>query len=349
MAQQVSEEIEVHYVPLQYYFHKEKMRPPNGQEGFIYKGTTYVPLRFAAYSLDKAVLWDQDTYTVTIQEPTRQEKVLIRDYKLNRIVKELNNRQKAMVNSTVDPTTISVYFESVQYIFDGKPKWPDEESPGMIYKDTLYVPLRFVSESLGLKVTWDQETYTVAVDFAKPKEESKPNKPVEQPNDRTDTPDHPDKPDNPAGGNHPGTNPGPIPGQNPGQSPGPNPPVTNPGGGSGGGNSGGNGNTETPKTSYESIIQDAESEISSLQSKAESELASIVNEFKQTKDVSLITQGQNLLSGFDNEFEGIMNDLTKELSQNGYDTQAVQSYREQYEQVKAQKEQEVINDLFPSK
>ena len=35
--------------------------------------------------------------------------------------------------------------------------------PAKIYNDRVYVPLRFVSECLGLKVDWDGETQTVII------------------------------------------------------------------------------------------------------------------------------------------------------------------------------------------
>ncbi|MGN7382096.1 copper amine oxidase N-terminal domain-containing protein [Paenibacillus sp. SAFN-117] len=323
-AQQISEEIQVYYAPLKFKMNGENMRPPEGQEGFIYLGSTYVPLRFVAYSLDKAVLWDQETYTVTIQEPSKQEKAMIKDYKLNRVVRT----PEAASSEPVSPTTISVYFETVQYIFDGKQKWPEEGLPGMIFEDTLYVPIRFVSESLGLEVSWDQDTYTVTI--GKKETPKKPDEPSERPEDTPEEQtDVPNPPNNSGESANPGT---------PGS------------GGNGGGNDDGSGDSGdgTAKPSYDSIIGGAEAQIGSLQSKAESELSAIINEFKQTKDSSLITEGQNKLNGFDNEFNQIMNDLSNDLSSNGYDTSAVQKYREEYERIKSEKEQEVINDLLSS-
>ncbi|WP_144941279.1 copper amine oxidase N-terminal domain-containing protein [Paenibacillus sp. 32O-W] len=339
-AQQASEEIQVYYVPLKIKIHGENMRPPDGQEGFIYLGSTYVPLRFVAYSLDKAVLWDQETYTVTIQEPSRQEKAIIQDYKLNRVVRT----PEAASSEPVSPTTISVYFETVQYMFDGKQKWPEEDLPGMIFEDTLYVPIRFVSESLGLEVGWDQDTYTVTIGKketpkkpVEPTEEPSEEQPEEAPKEQIDFPIPPNNSGGPGIPSYGGGG-----GGNNGGSGGT--------GGGGGGNNGGSGGTGggATKPSYESIIGEAEAQISSLQSKAESELSAIINEFKQTRDSSLITEGQNKLNGFDNEFDQIMNSLSNELSRNGYDTSAVQEYREEYERIKSEKEQEVINDLLSS-
>lgn len=340
-AQQISEEIQVYYVPLKFKIHGENMKPPEGQEGFIYLGSTYVPLRFVAYSLDKAVLWDQETYTVTIQEPSRQEEAMIQDYKLNRVVRT----PEAASSEPVNPTTISVYFETVQYMFDGKQKWPEEDQPGMIFEDTLYVPIRFVSESLGLEVGWDQDTYTVTI--GKKETPKKPEEPAKEPSGEQsgetskEQIDFPSPPNSSGGPGIPSYSGGGGGGGNNGGSGGT---------GGGGGNNGGSGGTGggATKPSYESIIGEAEAQIGSLQSKAESELNAIISEFKQTKDSSLITKGQNKLSSFDNEFNQIMNSLSNELSRNGYDTSAVQEYREEYERIKSEKEQEVMDDLLSS-
>lgn len=158
VAEQVSTTIDAYYAPIQFEFDSGYLSPPVEQKGFIYNDSTYVPLRFVAYAIDKAVDWDSDTYTVTIREPGKSEKVTISEYKLNRRVEKLQNRLDL---SKLQSTSIPVYFESVNYVFDGVSKLPPENLPGLIYQDSLYVPLRFVSESVGQKIEWDPTTYTV--------------------------------------------------------------------------------------------------------------------------------------------------------------------------------------------
>jgi hypothetical protein len=58
---------------------------------------------------------------------------------------------------------IEVYFRPVQYFFDGVKKMPSEGSQGFIYKNKLYVPLRFLSESLDKAVFWDEPNTSVYV------------------------------------------------------------------------------------------------------------------------------------------------------------------------------------------
>ncbi|WP_216625933.1 copper amine oxidase N-terminal domain-containing protein [Paenibacillus planticolens] len=71
------------------------------------------------------------------------------------------------------PVGIDVYFRKLQYFFDGVNKQPPQDLQGFIYKDTTYVPLRFLSESLGKPVSWDDATSSIYVGD-KPSQSSSP-------------------------------------------------------------------------------------------------------------------------------------------------------------------------------
>ncbi|MFM9328704.1 copper amine oxidase N-terminal domain-containing protein [Paenibacillus mesotrionivorans] len=173
-AEQVSTTIEAYYAPVQFEFDGSYLAPPSDQRGFIYQGSTYVPLRFVAYALDKAVEWNPDTYTVTIRKPGKAEQVTIDEYKMNRKTEKLNGSPDL---SALHPTSLAVYFENVKYVFDGTSKQPSDDLPGMIIEGSVYVPLKFVSESVGRKIEWDPATYTVkaAIVEASPKPSTSPS------------------------------------------------------------------------------------------------------------------------------------------------------------------------------
>jgi foldase protein PrsA len=59
-------------------------------------------------------------------------------------------------------TQIEVAFRNLTYMFDGVEKTPTD-AKGFIYEGTTYVPLRFMSDSLGKKVAWDDATSTIWV------------------------------------------------------------------------------------------------------------------------------------------------------------------------------------------
>ncbi|EFI70127.1 hypothetical protein JIN86_15490 [Lysinibacillus sp. HST-98] len=58
--------ISVSQDPINYYVDKVEKVPPEGQSGFNYQGTIYVPMRFIAESLGEEVTWDGKTKSVYI-------------------------------------------------------------------------------------------------------------------------------------------------------------------------------------------------------------------------------------------------------------------------------------------
>lgn len=58
--------IAVQFLQLKYHFDGVEKTPATGKTGFIYEGSTYVPLRFAAESLGKSVVYDNKNLEVHI-------------------------------------------------------------------------------------------------------------------------------------------------------------------------------------------------------------------------------------------------------------------------------------------
>ncbi|MFJ5564192.1 stalk domain-containing protein [Lysinibacillus xylanilyticus] len=58
---------------------------------------------------------------------------------------------------------ISVFQDTINYYVDKVGKKPQEGQSGFIYEGTTYVPLRFIAESLGEKVTWDGKSKSVYI------------------------------------------------------------------------------------------------------------------------------------------------------------------------------------------
>lgn len=58
--------ISVNFLPLKYFFDGVEKKASSDQKGFIYNGTTYVPLRFVAESLGKEVGYDAPTTSIYV-------------------------------------------------------------------------------------------------------------------------------------------------------------------------------------------------------------------------------------------------------------------------------------------
>ncbi|MEG1662326.1 MAG: copper amine oxidase N-terminal domain-containing protein, partial [Clostridiales bacterium] len=97
----------------------------------IEDGRTLVPVRAVGEALGASVEWNQKTRKVTVK-----------------------NSQDTIV-LTIDSNAATV---------SGLPKPLDV--PARIVAGRTVIPLRFVSENFGARVTWDQASYTVTIDTA---------------------------------------------------------------------------------------------------------------------------------------------------------------------------------------
>lgn len=95
---------------------------------FIENDRTLVPMRTIFESLGAAVVWDDETHTVFAAIG-------------NNVISIQTGEKTAFVNS--QPKTL--------------------DTAAKIVNDRTFVPLRFVSESLGCKVDWDASSQTVTI------------------------------------------------------------------------------------------------------------------------------------------------------------------------------------------
>lgn len=162
-AATAEQSIEVYKVPMQFTFDETRLAPPADQQGFIYNNSTYLPLRFVVHSLNQAVEWDGATSTVTIYEPEGHERAEIDAYNSNNQTADTDATPVTNVKPTLAPTSINISTRKVTYKVGGETIVPTSDLEGFIINDRLFVPLRFVSNSIGYEVDWDQSTYSVAM------------------------------------------------------------------------------------------------------------------------------------------------------------------------------------------
>lgn len=157
-----AKKLNITWNPAIYEFNGVKMQPTASEQGFVYNYSTYVPLRFAAYGLNQSVHWDQKTKTVSVSVPNAKEQVLITEYQKNAQYRAL----KGSSDQNVSSAKIDVEQITITYLFNGEQKQPKAELPGIAYKGRIYVPLRFVGESLGQIVKWDKSTNAIIMTSA---------------------------------------------------------------------------------------------------------------------------------------------------------------------------------------
>lgn len=155
-----SKTIKVSFAPIHYVVDGADYAPPEAQLGFISsEGNTYVPLRFVASILNKTVAWDGPNSKVTVTAPTSEDWKTIREYLTTQEVK--NSSIQPVDKSTMKMTSILINTREVNYEFDGKLVKPNAKTPGLFYNNSIYVPLRFIYESLGYAPSFDASTYVI--------------------------------------------------------------------------------------------------------------------------------------------------------------------------------------------
>ena len=116
-----------------------------------YKGTTYLPVRAVSNMLGVAVDWDGETQTVLLSDPADGRTAA----KNGSTVKTVSG-QKEIQAYLASGITVK-YNGEVQAMTDaaGNTVYP------VSYEGTTYLPVRAVSNMLGVAVDWDGETQTV--------------------------------------------------------------------------------------------------------------------------------------------------------------------------------------------
>jgi len=266
---------------------------PSGQYVFAVNGTSYVPLRFVSYALKKTVEWNGNTSTVTVAEPTKDQLVILNEYLMNATARNGNALTKGDVAIKVTP-------KAAKFIFDGKEKKITSGQSAYMLDGTLYVPVRFMSESTGVAIQWDPVKKQITGESKLYQEQNKGN--------NTNLPSGPDK----------GTT------------------GNNAGGNNGGGSNGGSiGNPGVPaKPTYESITASAEQRLTTLEDNTKNQLIDLALTYLKTTDKAekkkLVEQGNSIVASATAQFNQIVSETEKQLTANGYSTKIIAEYKTKF-------------------
>lgn len=115
--------ISVYFQPFTYFFDGQEKKPADGK-GFIYEGSTYVPLRFVSEALGKSVDFDPETNSIYVGEHPAKNK-LTEDDAVSLIRAQQHLEDNRNVHVEVDHIEESRYVVHVYEIVI------DDESTGM--------------------------------------------------------------------------------------------------------------------------------------------------------------------------------------------------------------------------
>lgn len=281
--------VQVESQPIRLVFDGKELTLPKGLYAFLYQGRTYIPIRYLSYALLKQVDWDGTKNEVKISEPTKEQ--------LAELKKQLLMASGGKTSQEKRKLTMKV--KEAKLLFDGKTKALPKGQTMFIHDSSIYVPLRFLAESIGTKVEWDPVTKTVSG-------KSKAYQASE--GDGED---------------------GEAPGKDGVEAPGGNGAVPGAGGGSGGGGGGVPG-----KATYEQITSSAESRLYSLQAACESTLFDTVLQYPSADEAgkaAVIEEIYAEIAACTADFERIISETTSALTEGGYSTAIIADYRAAFE------------------
>jgi len=288
-------------IAVSYNFDGQELTLPSGLLTFAYQGTTYVPVRFVSYALQKNVQWDNKAKKLKITEPSTSEKVAIREKLINAV---------ASAPSTASAKSVRVLPISASYEVEGKKQQVPAGQFSFSHDGTLYVPLRFIAEVAGVDIAWNGKEQKITGRSAAYVSS--------QPSDNAGG--------TPSAGGQPTT------GETKPSTPTTGEPAAT--GTPAGGTAGGGSAAAPGAASYASITSAAEAELNALNSRSRSELLSLVQQYLRTSNTAekqrLLAQGESKLSGFTSEFEGIVSRTESQLKAGGHDTSIISQYRDRF-------------------
>ncbi|WP_083938111.1 copper amine oxidase N-terminal domain-containing protein [Paenibacillus daejeonensis] len=289
---------------IQMQFDGQRLSLPSGQFAFIHEGRTYIPLRFFANALQKGVAWDSKSRTVTVSEPTAQEQVSLREWLMN----------AARTTTASQPVkSITAVPMEAKLVFHGQAKVLPQGQSIYNVDGSTYVPVRFMSESVGTAINWNAQSKSITAES-----EAYRNNQGQQPGTT--------QPGN-NGGTTPGTGTGNGNGGNTGGTPSTGGNTGTPGGGTGGG---GGGSTATQA----SIEADAKAKLDTLRNSCVASIESLGLQWFGEKDAAkrqqLYTQAEAKVNECTVNFERIVADAEAQLKAGGFSTSGLQAFRDQF-------------------
>ncbi|MFD1772536.1 stalk domain-containing protein [Paenibacillus rhizophilus] len=269
------------------------LQPPEGQYIFIYNNSTYVPLRFISYALQKSVSWDAKNMKVTVAQPNSRELTVIKEYLMN----AGNPKTSVAVTKTVALSKVNA-----SYVFNGSIKSIPQGLSSYILNGNLYVPLRFLSEAAGTTLKWNQKTKSITA-FTSAYKAQSPNDTKSNNDDSSSSSQTEQSSSSPA-------------------------PTAQAGTGASGGGAESKYSYEQITSETEAKLTTLQSQAKSALMGLAMEY---LNAKDDDAKAAILSKGEQQLNSFTSSFNSIISAAESKLKANGYDTAIIDQYRSAFE------------------
>lgn len=289
------ERIDMHFIVDGKVYHT-----PKDQQAFVYKGRTYVPIRFASYLFENWVVWDQANATVNIDHPTAAQLKQLQQFKGQYLTPNADITKPASVGRTekIAQNTIET-----NYKFYGVKQPAPSDAITVNYKGTVYVPVRYFSTQTNSTISYNGAAKSITMKLAKNQGDSN-------------------------AGNGSGENGGKPGGSGEGTT---DPGAVDPGNGSGA--------IDPSKPTRESIVDATQTKLEELQSGCSTKASSLYNKFLSAADSdkqTYINQGFAALDDCDAKFGAAISSMNSQLEQHGYESgDEAATFQKKYDDTKA--------------
>lgn len=155
LASAATAKVNVKTVQVTLIFDDKTLVVPEGQYIFSVNNSNYVPIRFISYALQKNVDWDPKSQTVIVSEPTKEQSIVLNERLMNAV-------GKSGQSSSVGGKKVAALPVQAKFVFDGEAKQLPDKLGAYNINGSIYVPVRFMSESVGTLIGWDGKTGTIS-------------------------------------------------------------------------------------------------------------------------------------------------------------------------------------------
>ncbi|GFN32761.1 stalk domain-containing protein [Paenibacillus xylaniclasticus] len=291
--------VKVKSIAFELEFDGKTIKLPEGQYLFVYKGTSYVPVRFISYALQKSVKWDSKSKKVSVAEPSANELTVLKEYLMN----ATGTTGQA---SSVGGVLLKASPIAASFVFDGQVRELPAGQAAYILNNSVYVPVRFMSESIGTEIKWDAAGHRITGE-SQAYRSSQQSDAVEEDKGNNES----DIENNEEVGA--------------GTVPGGSTPVSG----------GGNGAVVPAKPTEQEIKAEAEKKLQALYDAAKAKFLSLLQQYSNAADEaarkSIYSQGEAYLTEVTTQFEQLMTDTENKLTSNGYSTSIINEYRAKFQ------------------